>query len=489
MAKMIPFAQYMPDISNLNSGASSYIRNVLPSQDGYTPFKDWVGYAAALSDTCRGYFYAHKSDNSIVIFAATASRLYTLNNTTLTWVDVSSGGLAYSAVSGSAQWQFAQFNNFVIAVQQNTVPQVFDLASSTAFADLAGSPPQAAYIAIVNRFVVLSGLLSYPYRIQWSALNNVTGWTPALDYSDYQDFPDGGVVRGVVGGEMGIVCQDSAMRRMIFSPGSDIVFQIDRLAKDRGALAPYSLVTAGERMFLLSAQGFIQTDATGQLTPIGTQRVDKTFFADYDDSHPELMIGVSDPTANQVVWAYRSKAGGGAGLFNKLLCYNWLLDKWTITDMVGQFISSLAKPGMTLEGLDAVSSSIDALSFSLDSISSFSLPALSLVGPANQVGFFSGPALEARLDVGEQSAHDSRLIINGVYPVTDAEEIYADIESRESMAINAVKTLAGESAREIDGKCPFLVDARFARARVRIPAGSVWTSAQGLVPDVQQGGL
>ena len=229
MAKMIPFAQYMPDLSNLNSGASGYIKNVLPTQDGYAPFKGWTGYASALAGTCRGYFYAHKSDNSIVVFAATSTRVYAMSNTTLTWTDVSkggSGGAGYSTVSGSAQWQFAQFNNYVIAVQANTVPQVFDLSSSTAFADLAGSPPQAAYIAIVNRFVVLSGLLSYPYRIQWSALNDVTGWTPALDYSDYQDFPDGGVVRGVVGGEMGIVCQDSAMRRMIFSPGSDIVFQI-----------------------------------------------------------------------------------------------------------------------------------------------------------------------------------------------------------------------------------------------------------------------
>jgi len=287
---------------------------------------------------------------------------------------------------------------------------------------------------------------------------------------------------------MGIVCQDSAMRRMIYSPGSDIVFQIDRLAKDRGVLAPYSLVTAGERMFLLSAQGFIQTDATGQLTPIGTQRVDKTFFADYDDSHPELMIGVSDPTVNQIVWAYRSKSGGAAGLFTKLLCYNWLLDKWTPVDMEGQFLSSLAKPGVTLEGLDSISASIDALPFSLDSVSTFSLPALSLVGATNGMGFLAGATLEASLDVGEQSSHDSRLIINGVFPVTDATVVYADIETRESMEVNAVKTLAGESAREIDGKCPFLVDARYARAKVRIPAGTSWTFAQGVVPDVQQGG-
>jgi hypothetical protein len=55
--------------------------------------------------------------------------------------------------------------------------QVFDLSSSTAFANCAGSPPQAAYISVVGRFLVLSGLLSKPYRIQWSGLNATTTWT------------------------------------------------------------------------------------------------------------------------------------------------------------------------------------------------------------------------------------------------------------------------------------------------------------------------
>jgi hypothetical protein len=75
----------------------------------------------------------------------------------------------YTSIPAGDQWQFAQFNNFVFAVQINTAPQVFDLTSSTAFADLAGSPPQARYIAVVNRFVFLSGLgSSTPYRITWS---------------------------------------------------------------------------------------------------------------------------------------------------------------------------------------------------------------------------------------------------------------------------------------------------------------------------------
>src|SRR5262249_28437582 len=115
----------------------------------------------------------------------------------------------YSALSSGTHWQFAQFGNFVIAVQPNVAPQVFDLTSSAAFMDLAGSPPQASYISVVGRFVVLTGLLNNPYRIHWSGLNDVTQWSSGTNSSDFQDFPDGGIVRGVAGGEFGVIFQET----------------------------------------------------------------------------------------------------------------------------------------------------------------------------------------------------------------------------------------------------------------------------------------
>jgi hypothetical protein len=145
---------------------------------------------------------------------------------------------------------------------------------STAFADLAGSPPQARYIDIVGRFVVLSGLLTTPQRMQWSGLNDVNGatsWTPGINSSDFQDLPDGGIVRGVAGGETGVILQDSAIRRMTYVPGSPVIFQIERISQDKGLFGPYSLVRAGERIFFFSAQGFHRIDPGGFPTPIGRE--------------------------------------------------------------------------------------------------------------------------------------------------------------------------------------------------------------------------
>jgi hypothetical protein len=122
------------DEFRLSVGTARWSANFLP------PGK---AYDIDTNGRCRGHFYARKTDGSIVVFAGTSTRLFKLNNTDFSWTDVSKGGLAYPALSSFEHWQFAQFGNFVVAVQANTVPQVFDISSGSAFADLGGSPPQA----------------------------------------------------------------------------------------------------------------------------------------------------------------------------------------------------------------------------------------------------------------------------------------------------------------------------------------------------------
>src|SRR5688572_12027694 len=131
----LPFADWRPDVSDLNAQYTGSATNVLPRGDGFGPFPGHVAFTSALAATCRGYFFARNED-VLVVFAATETKIYQLDNTTLTWTDVSQGGGAYAALSANENWQFAQFNNFVIAVQGNEDPQVFDLSTDTEFSDL-----------------------------------------------------------------------------------------------------------------------------------------------------------------------------------------------------------------------------------------------------------------------------------------------------------------------------------------------------------------
>lgn len=478
MADLVPFGEYRPDISDFNTGYTANLSNVIPRGDGYGPVPSFSALSATLAGPCRGAFYAKNTDGTVSIFAGTATKLYKLSNVDFTWSDVSKGAGSYTSVASSALWQFEQFNSYVLAVQANAPPQVYQLGVSAAFADLAGSPPQAAYIAIVNRFVLLSGLASYPYRIQWSGLNDPTNWTAGTASSDFQDFADGGPARTCVGGELGFVFQDSAIRRLVFAPGSDVIFNIDRISKDVGIGAPYSAVQAGENIFFYSTRGFQKLSA-GALSPIGRERVDRTFITNWDNASPQYTIGAHDPQTGNIFFTYRSLTGA-LSAFNSGLVYDPVLDRWTPFAINGQYILSLARPGVTLEGLDSISGSIDALAFSLDTVSNSASPRLALFDTTNALGFLTGAALEATLETGEQSAVSQRLFCQGFYPMTDASTAYGNITKRENL--KATVSTTPERPMNARGFVPARADTRHARGRLRIPAGVAWSYATGVAP-------
>ncbi|MBV8839048.1 MAG: hypothetical protein JO000_21150 [Alphaproteobacteria bacterium] len=351
---LIPFGEWAPDLIDLDTGESPTILNVVPQADGYGPIKSLQGFTQALPGACRGYVFARNADGSITIFAATATNLYRLNNIDFSWINVSKSGGPYPGLAGGFNWHFIQFNSLVIAVQENVTPQVFDLTSSTAFADLGGAPPQASYVAVINRFIVLTGLAGLPYRIQWSGLNQPTTWDNVTAQSNFEDLADGGTLKGVAGNDQfGIVFQDSCIRNMIFAPGSPEIFDIVKIATNDGALNAGSIVTAGDKVYFVSPQGFKVIAPGGYPTPIAREKIDRTFFSDLDAANLQLLIGATDPTHTRVFWSYKSVAGA-AGLFDSIICYDMVLNRFTKLSVSGEYLAALAKPGLTLEGLDPI---------------------------------------------------------------------------------------------------------------------------------------
>lgn len=389
----------------------------------------------------------------------------------------------YTAVPSGDQWQFIQFNNFVIAVQINTVPQVIDLTSALAFATLGGSPPQSRYIAVINRFVVLSGLgSSTPYRVQWSGLNATTTWTSGTNSSDYQDLPDGGIVRSVGGGEEGVITQDGAIRRMIYAPGSSVIFQIERISEQQGIFAPLSLVRAGDRLFYSGSDGFKMVVPGGYPQPIGKGKVDRTFFADVDTNKLQVMLGATDPSTTRVFWTYPSLTAPGT-TFDKVLVYDFQLDRWSlITGYSGEYIGSAIRSGSTLDGLDTISTNLDTIPIgSLDDILTIPFAKLATVSTSHILSFVGSLNLEATLETSEEEIDSRRRVrVQEVRPDTDAPTCYISISTRENL--QTTQTYSTESAVNAKGTCPTNVSTRLARAKLRIPASTVWTYAAGVEP-------
>ncbi len=434
-------------------------------------------------------YYVAATGLSSSAFSVSATPGGVLINTSSAGSGTHSVTSPYLALSASAHWRFAQTGNLVFATQANVPLQVFDLTASAAFGDALGSPPQAAYIDVVGRFLVLSGLLSNPYRIQWSGLNSFNAtqsWTSGVNSSDFQDFPDGGIVRGVAGGEFGIIFQDQAIRRMTYAPGSPVVFQIDRIAQDKGLFAPYSIVRAGEFVFFYSSQGFQRIVPGGLPEQIGRERIDRTFRADLDRGNLQLMIGTADPRSTKVYWAYKSSAGS-AGLYDKILGYDYSLDRFFQLSMSGEYLLGISQTGLTLENLDSISSSIDAMTLTLDAYATAVQPEIAQFGPDHILSFFRGDNLEATLETAEQGTDGQRIYLNGFRPITDAVNVFGSASFRETQqATPAYLSEVALNART--GRCDLRQDTRYARMRLRIPAATTWTFAAGIEPDVTQTG-
>lgn len=389
----------------------------------------------------------------------------------------------YTAISSTDQWRFEQYGDVVIAVQANVSPQAFTLSSSTAFADLGGSPPSAQGVAVVGRFLVLTGINGNLRRVQWSDLDGITTWTAGTGFSNYVDLPDGGVVRGVAGGEFGIVFQESVIRQLTYIPGAKPAFQIERITEDKGLLATYSVCKAGAKIFFVSQQGFFEYDQINGLLPIGKEKVDRTFLADVDASNTYLLIGAADPAATRVYWAYKSIRSSNTAAFDTIIAYDYALQRWAPPLAIsGEYLASMVKPGLTLEGLDSINASIDALTISLDSIQSALLAKLAAITTGHELGFFDGANIEAILETPEASLDGKYVRVTGLYPRTDAVSVYGSIRWRWNAQSSLTQT--SETAIDAFGNCSQNVATKLARARVRIPAGQDWTYCMGVEPEM-----
>lgn len=491
---LIKYADYRPDVSDYQSESSRMILNAAPQGDGYGPHPSFSAYSQSLPDACRGAFYAMMTDGSTATFAGTATRLYRMDNTTFAWADVSGPTDGYSALSSDAHWQFVQTGNFVFATQANSVLQIFDVTTDTQFSDALGSPPQASYIAVVGPFIVLSGILGAPFRIQWSGMNEFNAddaWTSGIHFSDYQDFPDGGLTRGIAGGtQSGIIFQDQMIRSMAYMPGSPIVFQIDKISDKMGLFAPYSIIRSGSNIFFYAGQGFHKIAPGSEPQPIGREKVDRTFIDDLDIGEMQFFMGAADPRSTRVYWAYKSVSGASGG-YDKLLGYDVLLDRFFPVMMSGQFIFGVCPGGITLEALDDIAPivngtpSLDAMTLSLDDYPTAVQPRLGQFDATATLGFITGTALEATIQTGEQGDDFNRLTIRGFRPITDAQQVFGSLFYRDTQ--QAAPIQSREVGLSRIGRCDMMRDARYSRFQVRIPAGTNWNFAAGVVPDMDGG--
>lgn len=486
-----PFGAWAPDVASVDSAAAGIAVNVYPQANGYGPVPSPRPITLKLPAGARGGLAVRTANGTWYAFAGTATKLYRFDPLTLGWTDVS-GPTAY-ALPPEDYWSFALYGSTLFATHVGAPIQEIDIETGTAFADIAhpgsDAPPRCRFLAVVGEFLMLGGLLGNENAVQWSGIADPHFWTPGLEDADIQVFPDGGRVTGLAGGEYGLAFQERAIQRLIFAPGTVEVFQRTKVEDDRGAIAPWSVVKAGPRIFFLDRDGFYQW-AEGASVSVGVNRVNAWYQRVRDPTYAHTAIAMVDPTGTRVMWAFKSQGGSDPTILDQCILYDWVQDRWARLDLeIRYWLRAETAP----VSLDAIGQNVDTgvspynflQGLSLDSaLFSGGKPLVGVFGLDDKLALLEGPSLEAQMETADvQIARPGRAYCRGVRVDTDADRWFAKVGTRESLAIGTPVRFRPETAPNFSRFAPCHASGRYHRVHVRIPAGDAWTYAQAVEPD------
>jgi hypothetical protein len=471
----IKFGEWLPDLPDLNNPGVTLAKNVLPLGDSYQQFPNATVYSNALTARCQGFVSTKDNSGNTINFSGNATKLY--KSAIGVFSDVSKTG-GYTT-SDEEFWYWTRFNNYLIATNFSDAIQVFTIGSSTKFADLAASAPKARYSANIRNFLVVANTFDsvdglVPHRVRWSALNDPTSWTvSATTQADYQDLnPDNGWIQQIIGGEYGVIFQERAINRMSYV-GSPVVWQFDEVETGKGLVASGSAVKVGNYIFYLGIDGFYVFDGSRSQS-ISENKISRYFWNDVDLTYLSRISSTVDYDKQIIYWLYPRN---GNSIPNRILCFNYSTSatkRWTFLDVGSiEILKTSLTEGYTLEQLDTVSSSLDALPFSLDSrvwtgenyiLSGFNTD-------HKQINFNGSTYLDAVIETQEGQLTDGgRTELKLLRPLIDGNgAVTLQVGTRNKLT-DSVAWGSAIAANSI-GECPVRSNARYHRVRVNISGG------------------
>jgi hypothetical protein len=463
MATTIDFGEWMPDQAGI-TGAIQEAYNVIPQAIGYSPLPEAVDLSGSASETLTNAF-ATKYGGTTTVFAAGTTKLFKLDSTDLSLDDVSKSG-GYTTAD---RFYFVQFGQRLIAANGNSKLQSWDLGSSTAFADLDSAAPTAKFVTVVRDFVVAANTSSAPTTVYWSDINDETDWTPSdLSQSDSQIIPDGGDIRGITGGEFGLVLLEKAISRMSYV-GAPLFFQFDTIAKNIGCYESNSIAQFGNLTFFLADDGFYVCD--GQtVSPIGAEKIDRFFFNNVDQTKLNEMSATVDTVKKIVIWQFTDIFAR-----KRLMVYNWQVKKWSEGETDTNYLAPIATAGTTLEALDTYGN-MDTINTSFDSRLWAGGKFVSAGTRGAKIVTFTGQPKIGYItssDIG----NGSQSIITLAKPKIDNGSSSVAVYSRN--LLTATPTFGTATNADSENRVSLRSSGNYHRVRV-YPSGSNWKTAVGV---------
>lgn len=501
----IPIGEWLPDLEEQGNPGTIIAKNVIPYIDGYRPARALNPITNALDDRVLGGTEGTDFESNVFVYAGTADKLYRLVDNV--FGDVSKVG-DYNTLSPNV-WKFDIWepNKWVIATNFDDPVQFIEIGTTaTNFADLITSTrkPQARYAAVVRDFLILAYTTDVtdgqrPARAWNSAFNDPTDFDPsATTQSTIADLDIGGDITGLVGGaEYGVLLQERNIRRaeITGNPNNPIVYR--PVERARGCVIPGSVAAYGRYIYYISEEGFFRFNGSSS-EPIGTNKVDNTFWRIFDITNKKGVSAQIDPFNKVVQWLFPAETPND--LPNKIYNYRWDTQRWSEIDIDLDLIFRSRSQGTSVDGLDALYASIDDVPGSLDD--DIWKGGQTFTGGFNRshsLGSFSGPTLAATFQSRETQLYvDGKAATFDLRPIvefnlnegdpgqeTTNTNISVGFGTRDTLQSSVVSTTLQTL---VDGKAKIRTNARYHRANCQVAAGYNWRDCTGFLVSASKRG-
>ncbi len=479
------YGEHSPDTADTSLGVSPFISNVIPIADpqagvAYKPFPSFVEVPGAQSlpgSPRGGISVVDPSGGNYQVYACTADSIYQMQ-ADYSWVAIGTG---YN-LPAEEEWSIVQFGEYLIFTNRADGMLQYNVVTGGAVTAISGAP-KARFVFVAFDCVFALDCDGENRLMRNSGTNDHTQWTPGRNNSQYQPIADGQelIAGGAISDATAIILQRNSIR-VLNRTGDARLYSMNKLADNVGCVNGRTLASIGTELFFQSTDGFYRVNGGG-ITPIGAQRVNRTYLEDTDPQNFFTVQAAVDPVNKLIIWLYHpSDSLQDQYVLSAGLMYSWQLDKWVdFTPPEGAAMSGIfqfATPGYGLDSIDSFGD-LDHLPYSLDSrFWNGGEPTLAGFGPTYKPGFFNGPAMEANLYTQTNASEQSQNII-WLTPIDDAPGGTIAIASRDALN-DTSPTIKSTSTINSGGRAPIRARGKINQGRRSIAAGSSWTYARGV---------
>lgn len=474
--KRLLFPAFLPDRDPVGVVTSAV--NVLPASvdansgaTSYRPVRAFSSISDPLPATFKGGAAFISTDGTTYLLAGTSNGLARYQGGS--WTNL------FVGMSVPNRWAFAQFGNYVVAVNEVDTKQV-DLVSGAA-TDLTDCPT-ANGVAVVGDYVVITQAGGNKLLVQWSGFNDHTKWTAGVDQSGFQPMLTGGEIKGIAGGEYGVILQRFRLVRMERTGDDEAPFSFSEITPNFGCASAGSIAQAGRTIFFRSDRGFMALEDGQSLRPIGNEKFDQAFRDSVAESDAENMWSAVDPKRSLVFW-------GVPGTPGRIWVYNWVIDRASTIEIPFLGLFAGYESSLSLEDVAALYPDLDTMPYSLDDARfQGGDPRLYVVDRSSRIGALAGPNLAASIKMGWATLADPLVArVRAVQPMSDAiTGVTVTIDARQQMGGPLGVVTSGAIQRS--GRVAVRARGKYMAITTNIAAGVRWSYATGLDVDYDTGG-